>query len=52
MALPSPHDQAEDRMREMAMARRGAKEEEVQIVMAANAAGVKHILGRIDIKAK
>ena len=52
MALPSPHDQAEDRMREVAISRRAAKEEEIGIVMAANAAGVKHIVGRIDIKAK
>lgn len=34
------------------MARQAAKEEEVKLVIAAKEAGVKHILGRITLKAK
>ena len=33
-------------------ARQAAKEEEVKLVVAAKEAGVKHILGRINLKAK
>ena len=33
-------------------ARQAAKEEEVKLVIAAKEAGVKHILGRINLKAK
>ena len=39
----------EGRIRE---GRQAAKEEEVKLVIAAKEAGVKHILGRINLKAK